>query len=309
MSGRPLLSVVMGVYNGGAALAESVDSVLVQTDVDLEFVVVDDGSTDGSAALLDSLAAHDVRLQVIHQKNTGLTRALIRGCDAARGEFIARQDCGDHSLAGRFVAGISLLQRSPTVVLTCCGARMLAPRGEHLFDVVRDGDELQRGLRDATSATYRGPTHHGATMFRRDAYHRAGGYRAQWRVSQDVDLWLRLAEVGDCVAYPMIGYEVRLDLHGISASRRAEQLRFSALAFSCAAAREAHGTDEPVLQNFEPEVSTAQVASRAKREASELYFFGSCLRRSNPAAARFYLRQAIRRQPFSPKALWRLLTV
>jgi len=309
MSGRPLLSVVMGVYNGGAALAESVNSVLGQSDVDLELVVVDDGSTDGSASLLDTLAAQDARLRVIHQKNTGLTCALIRGCEEARGDFIARQDCGDQSLPGRFAAGIALLDSSATVVLTCCGARMLAPRGEHLFDVIRDGDELQRGLREVTAHTYRGPTHHGATMFRRDAYRRAGGYRSQWRVSQDVDLWLRLVEVGECVAYPMVGYEVRLDLHGISASRRAEQVRFSALAFSCAAARKAHGTDDQVLQSFEPDVLTAQVASRATREASELYFFGSCLRRSNPAAARFYLRQAVRRQPFSPKALWRLLTV
>ena len=309
MSRRPLLSVVMGVFNGGAALAESVNSVLVQSDVDLELVVVDDGSTDGSASLLDSRAAQDTRIRVIHQRNTGLTRALIRGCDEARGDFIARQDCGDQSLPGRFAAGIALLDSSPTVVLTCCGARMLAPRGEHLFDVIRDGDELQRGLTEATADSYRGPTHHGATIFRREAYRRAGGYRSQWRVSQDVDLWLRLAEIGECIAYPMVGYEVRLDLHGISASRRAEQLRFSALAFCCAASRKAHGTDEQVAQAFEPEASTAQVASRAKREASELYFFGSCLRRSNPAAARFYLRQAIRRQPFSPKALWRLLTV
>ena len=309
MSGRPLVSVVMGVYNGGATLTASVHSVLAQSDVALELVVVDDGSTDGSASLLDGLAAQDARLRVIHQKNTGLTLALIRGCDEARGDFIARQDCGDQSLPGRFAAGIALLDSSPTVVLTCCGARMLAPRGEHLFDVIRDGDELQRGLREVTADTYRGPTHHGATMFRREAYRRVGGYRSQWRVSQDVDLWLRLAEIGECVAYAMVGYEVQLDLHGISASRRTEQVHFSALAFSCAAARKAHRTDEQVIQTFEPELSTVQVTSRAKREASELYFFGSCLRRSNPEAARFYLRQAVRRQPVSPKALWRLLTV
>ena len=111
MSGRPLLSVVMGVYNGGAALTESVNSVLEQSDVALELVVVDDGSTDGSASLLDSLAAQNARLRVIHQKNSGLTLALIRGCEAARGDFIARQDCGDRSLPGRFATGIALLEK------------------------------------------------------------------------------------------------------------------------------------------------------------------------------------------------------
>ena len=308
MNELPVLSVIMGVYNGGAALTETLSSVLGQSDVPLEFVVVDDGSSDGSTLLLESLAQRDPRLRLIRQDNAGLTSALIRGCEAARGEFIARQDCGDRSLPGRFSAGIALLQSLPTVALTCCGARMLAPRGEHLFDVVRDGDELQRGLRNVTADAYRGPTHHGATMFRRDAYVRAGGYRPQWRVSQDVDLWLRLAEVGDCVAYPMVGYEVQLDLHGISASRRVEQACFSALAFSCAAARKAHGTDAQVIEAFKPDALTARAASRAKREASELYFFGSCLRRNDPEAARFYLRQAVRRRPFSPKAIWRLLT-
>ena len=309
MSGCPVLSVVMGVYNGGTALADSVASVLTHSDIDLELVIVDDGSVDGSALWLDNLAQQDPRVRVIRQENAGLTRALIVGCQEARGDFIARQDCGDRSLPGRFAAGIDLLERSPDVVLTCCGARMLAPRGEHLFDVIRDGDELQRGLTDVGADTYRGPTHHGAAMFRRDAYLQTGGYRPQWRVAQDVDLWLRLSEVGSCVAYPLVGYEVRLDLHGISASRRSEQALFSSLAFACAAARKCHGHDEQIIAAFEPQYSTTPVASRAQREASELYFFGSCLRRDNPEAARFYLRQAIRRQPFSPKALWRLLTV
>jgi len=85
----------MSVYNGGTALAATLDSVLAQEGVAFEFIVVDDGSTDGSGALLDDHAQRDERLRVIHQDNRGLTRALIRGCAAARGPFIARQDAGD----------------------------------------------------------------------------------------------------------------------------------------------------------------------------------------------------------------------
>jgi Glycosyl transferase family 2 len=306
---QPVLSVVMGVYNGGQSLAASVESVLVQREVDLELVVVNDGSFDGSAAWLDALANQDARVRVIHQKNSGLTHALIRGCEEARGRFIARQDCGDRSLAGRFAAGVSVLDRDPSIVLTCCGARMRAPRGEHLFDVVRDGHHLHEGLAGADPEHYCGPSHHGATMFRKDAYVRAGGYRPQWRVAQDVDLWLRMSEVGSCVGHPLIGYEVNLDLHGISASRRAEQATFSALAFSCAAARRRSGTDGDVLAAFKPDLPSTRGISRARREASELYFFGACLKRGNPEAARFYLREAIRRRPFSPKALWQLLSL
>ena len=82
-------------------LAAMLDSILSQEGVELEFIVVNDGSRDKSGEVLNEYAQGDSRLRIIHQENTGLTRALIRRCDAARGEFIARQDVGDISLPGR----------------------------------------------------------------------------------------------------------------------------------------------------------------------------------------------------------------
>ena len=72
-----------------------------QEGVDLEFIIVDDGSTDASAGMLDEFARADRRIRVIHQENRGLTRALIRGCAAAGGKFIARQDCGRYFASGQ----------------------------------------------------------------------------------------------------------------------------------------------------------------------------------------------------------------
>src|SRR5262245_12696845 len=95
------VSVVMSVYNGASSLSVTMNSVLSQAGVDLEFVIVNDGSTDGTGEILDDYALSDSRVRVIHQKNTGLTGALILGCAAATGEFIARQDVGDTSLPGR----------------------------------------------------------------------------------------------------------------------------------------------------------------------------------------------------------------
>src|SRR5882672_190526 len=76
----------MSVLNGAEALPATLDSVLDQQDCDFEFIVVNDGSTDASACILDRRAAGDPRLRVIHQANTGLTLALIRGCNEARGD-------------------------------------------------------------------------------------------------------------------------------------------------------------------------------------------------------------------------------
>src|SRR5438445_3821400 len=92
MNTYPEVSVVMGVYNGASHLAATLDSILSQDGVELEFIVVNDGSTDESAEILNCYASRDSRVRVIHQDRAGLTRALISGCDAARGEFIARQD-------------------------------------------------------------------------------------------------------------------------------------------------------------------------------------------------------------------------
>ena len=91
----------MSVYNGASNLAATMDSILSQEGVEFEFIVVNDGSTDATGEILDDYARRDNRVRVIHQENTGLTRALIRGCAAASGEFIARQDAGDVSLRGK----------------------------------------------------------------------------------------------------------------------------------------------------------------------------------------------------------------
>src|SRR5947208_3071693 len=95
------VSVVTAVYNGGRYLRPALASILEQDGVALELVVVDDGSTDDTAAILDELARRDERVRVLRQPNQGLTDALVRGCSEARGEFIARQDADDVSLPGR----------------------------------------------------------------------------------------------------------------------------------------------------------------------------------------------------------------
>jgi glycosyltransferase involved in cell wall biosynthesis len=89
------LSVVMSVLNGAGDLARTLDSIFAQTERDFELIVIDDGSTDDTPSILARQS--DPRIRVITQPNEGLTRALIRGCEAARAPLIARHDCGDVS--------------------------------------------------------------------------------------------------------------------------------------------------------------------------------------------------------------------
>jgi glycosyltransferase involved in cell wall biosynthesis len=303
------LSVVMSVFNGEAALEETLRSVLEQRGAPpFEFVVVDDGSTDGSGAILDAWAARDSRLRVIHQANTGLTRALIRGCSEAHGQFIARQDCGDVSLPDRLAQQWELMRSRPEVVLTACAVQYLGPRSEPLFTVRRTGAELHEGLGESVAARIHGPPHHGATMFARSAFEKAGGYRAFFVVAQDLDLWLRLREHGACFGSGDVGYVARLEAGSISARRRDDQLRFARIAVDCARARQAGRDDAQMLASVVETTGLPRRRHPREETARFLYFVGGCLARTDPAAARRYFWQAFRADPKLLKSLVRAMT-
>src|SRR5262245_14778340 len=101
MTVAPEVSVVMSVFNGEQYLHESINCILNQQGVDFELVIIDDGSIDSTPRILADYARQDARIRLLTQQNMGLTAALIRGCAAARGEFIARQDVDDLSLSNR----------------------------------------------------------------------------------------------------------------------------------------------------------------------------------------------------------------
>jgi glycosyltransferase involved in cell wall biosynthesis len=79
----PLVSVVITVYNERPYLEKAVQSILDQTFGDFEFIIINDGSTDGSNAILEEFASSDDRVRLVHQENRGLTKSLNRGPEAA----------------------------------------------------------------------------------------------------------------------------------------------------------------------------------------------------------------------------------
>jgi glycosyltransferase involved in cell wall biosynthesis len=296
----------MSVYNGAEYLPETLDSVLNQDGCDFEFIVVNDGSDDESAAILDDYSTRDNRLRVIHQENTGLTLALMRGCSEARGEFIARQDAGDISLPGRLRLQHEFLQSNPQAVMCCGAVRFVGPLLEPLYRVAKPMEQLDMGLRKMAVDHIQGPPHHGATLFRVTAYRQAGGYRLPFYVAQDVDLWLRLTEIGQCLGMAETIYEARLAMGSISSRRRDEQLRLCAAAIACAEHRR-EGKDElAVLESLAPVAVPKRAIGRFER-ARFHYFIASCLRRNGAGAAKRYYWMAFRDNPFHGKALFRLL--
>lgn len=201
----PLVSVVMAVLNGSQYLPKVMGDILGQTFTDFEFIIVDDGSSDGSGAALDRYSERDDRIRVIHQENRGLGAALARGCALARGELIARMDVDDRTHPERLARQVEYMSVRSDVIL--CGTwawqaatsdgpdALLAPPDDHnllLALLERGGNALV----------------HGSVMFRRNAYVDLGeGYRMP-RYCEDFDLWLRLAERGrlGIITEPMYVY-------------------------------------------------------------------------------------------------------
>ena len=187
------LSVVMSVYNGAAYIQAALDSVLHQTHVDFEFIVIDDGSTDATAEILQDSCWTDSRIKLIRQENRGLTKSLIRGCAAAQGTFIARQDADDISHPDRLQQQVMALREDPELSFVSCWSRAIGPADELLYET--QGSQDAKAARDDLLSCRASPCH-GSVMFRRAIYEAVGGYRAQFRLAQDLDLWLRMAAAG-----------------------------------------------------------------------------------------------------------------
>ena len=249
----PAVSVVMSVYNGADTLPETLRSVLTQEGCEFELVVVDDGSTDGSGDILDEWAARERRLRVIHQENTGLTRALILGCAAARGTYIARIDAGDCMTPHRLERQVRLLSLHPDAVLVTCWTEFCGSRWEPLYTVKQqlpseamvssDHWVADAMPRQAGANLTVGPSHHGSTMFRADAYRAVGGYRPEFYFGQDWDLWYRLAEHGRFAGLNQTLYRARVLPGGISAANKQRQEAHGRCSLGAFVARRA-GQDE-----------------------------------------------------------------
>lgn len=285
------LSVVMAVFNGGPALRPTLESISAQSEQDFELIVVDDGSTDETAEIL---AHHpDPRLRVISQENAGLTRSLIRGCAAARAPLIARHDSGDRSHPDRFARQLALLEEGH--VLVGCAARFVDDDRDLLYESRAEGTRLREDLLHADADRIHALPHHGTAMFRRDAYLAAGGYCAEFRYAQDLDLWIRMAGHGSIAIVDEVLYEALFAPRSISGSAREAQMRLTRIAVQLR-----DGGDPVSLLEEASRVSAGPQTSRG--EAAALYFIGKCLLAQGNAKGRRLLRDALTRNPWHWRA-------
>lgn len=201
MADAPIVSVVMTVYNTERYVAEAVESVLSQSFRDFEFIVIDDGSTDRSTAMLNDFAKRDARLRLVSRPNTGIVAAANEGIGMARGRYLARMDSDDVCLPHRFETQVKYLDEHPECVLVGSRVAVVDPYGSPVFD---SGQKLTHEEIDAELLSSGGgwAVVQPSAMMRTEAVRRVGAYRGRHNVSEDQDLFLRLAEVGRVANLP-----------------------------------------------------------------------------------------------------------
>jgi glycosyltransferase involved in cell wall biosynthesis len=193
MNANPTISVLMPVYNGEQYLAQAVESILAQTFADFEFIIINDGSTDTSLKILEDYAAKDKRVRLISRENRGLARTLNEMISEAKGEFIARMDADDIAMPERFAHQVAFLRREPGVVCVGSAHEVIDEKGRLLtrIELPEDNDGIQ-----AMALGGNFPFNHPSVMIRRAPLVEVGGYDEAMVPAEDLDLWLRLGEVG-----------------------------------------------------------------------------------------------------------------
>lgn len=219
----PTISVLMPVFNAERYLSQAIDSILSQTVGDFEFICVDDGCTDRSTQILKDYARRDSRIVIITRANGGVTSALNAGLAVARGEYVARMDADDVAEPSRFGRQLEYMNQHPQCAAVGCWVIHIDAGGEEERRTERrlTHEEITDCLLDGNA----GALPHFGAFIRRNLLTQIGNYREQFPVAQDLDLFLRLSEVGSLTNIPEFLMRYREHETSVGASRAKQQAR------------------------------------------------------------------------------------
>ncbi|MBX7258083.1 MAG: glycosyltransferase [Candidatus Hydrogenedentes bacterium] len=291
----PRVTVLMPVYNNERYLPASVESILNQTYRDFEFIIVDDGSSDGSLQLLERYAEEDSRIRLSSRPNTGYTIALNEGLRVARGEFIARMDADDIAAPDRFRKQVQYLDDHPDCVVV----------GGNVLLIDCDGDPIREmclgytheEIDNAHMLGQGGALIHPAVMIRKWGFDRVGEFREDYECAEDLDIFLRLAEVGKVANVPEVVLQYRQHLSSIGYSRADEQQRYTVCAV-----RDAHERRGIPL----PHDWKYPIQGKVSAASSYRKWVWWALSGRNVPTARKYAVKAVLREPYRVES-WRTL--
>lgn len=221
MSKSPEVSVLMSAHNAEQHLSAAVDSILDQSFREFEFIIVNDGSSDQTSEILNRFAAADGRIKLIEQENCGLTASLNIGLKRCEGEYIARMDADDIAMRNRFEEQVAFMNSNSDCVAVGSGIQLIDSDGDILGEQFppETKDEIESALMQGCGAVP-----HPTAMIRRTSLLDVGGYDESLRYAQDLDLWLRLSEIGGLANVETVLLRYRVHENAVTSKKRKEQL-------------------------------------------------------------------------------------
>jgi glycosyltransferase involved in cell wall biosynthesis len=205
MNGSLTVSVVMSVFNAQKYLEEAIESVLDQSFVDFEFIVINDGSTDDSLKLIQDFKKTNARIFLISRENKGLIASLNEGIKAAKGKYIIRMDADDISQPGRIEALVRFMESNPDVDI--CGS-FVESFGDGINTSIWKFPEEHEAMRVRTIFTV--PLCHGSAIFKANLFQEKGvQFDNAFPHAEDYELFARLSNVAQFGMLPKPLYKVR----------------------------------------------------------------------------------------------------
>lgn len=180
------VTVLMAVYNGEKYLKEAVDSILCQTFSDFEFLIINDGSTDGTSEILKSY--EDSRIHIIlNESNLGLVKSLNNGLKLAKGEYIARMDADDISLPERLEKQVVFMDKHPEIGVCSAWLQIFGEGKQAIWESPLNHEKICAGL------LFHSTIWHAIAMMRKSILARTENcYHEQYVHAEDYELWIRL---------------------------------------------------------------------------------------------------------------------
>jgi glycosyltransferase involved in cell wall biosynthesis len=282
----PIVSVLMPAYNADKYVDLAVRSILDQTFRDIELVVVDDGSTDRTPQILRDWERRDSRVKLISRPNTGYTRALRDALAIARGSLFARMDADDISRPSRLEQQVRFLTEHPEVVAVGSQVALIDEDGWPIGPATcpLTHKEIEAHL----FAGYGAALIHPTVMMRRTAFNAIGGYRSEREPAEDVDLFLRLGEIGQLANVAEVLFDSRFLLQSVSRKRRQEQA-FQMYQAQC---------DAITRRRLEIPMPTPPDSKNSFSEQdANVVFIGGAMQHGNYRTARKYAWRSLRAKP------------
>jgi len=193
---NPIISVILPVYNAENTVGVAMRSIINQTFTDFELLVIDDGSTDGTAGVVAEFVRVDSRIKILKLSHQGIVAALQEGLSYACGTFIARMDADDYSDPHRLRKQIQFLEKHPQIGV--CSSLVVIPRTDKNEGMRRYCDWLNAMVDPESISLNRfveSPIAHPTVVFRKDLINRYGAYRSG-DFPEDYELWLRWMDAG-----------------------------------------------------------------------------------------------------------------